>query len=183
LNPEFERVVDITRRWVEHAVIGLNLCPFAKAVNAKGQIYYAVSQARSTEELLDDLRRELAALAECEPAARETTLLIAPHCLYDFLEFNAALARAERLLARARWAGIFQLASFHPRYQFADTDENDITNFTNRSPYPILQLLREASVARAVGVFPETQSIYETNMETLRKLGLQGWNALGLDIP
>lgn len=175
-----QRVIDVTRLWLERAVIGLNLCPFAKAVHVKAQIHYAVSGAAQPEQLLDDLSHELEALLACDAAQRETTLLMAPHCLADFLDFNDFLARAQRLLARSGLDGEVQLASFHPQYQFADAEPDDITNFTNRSPYPTLHLLREASIDRAVQAFPQAQEIYETNMETMRRLGPQGWAALGL---
>jgi hypothetical protein len=167
-----------TRRWLERAVIGLNLCPFAKAVHVKEQVHYAVSAAADSAGVLADLGAELDALVAADPQVRETTLLIVPHCLQDFLDFNDFLGRAERALRRRRLEGIIQLASFHPRFQFAGTGEDDITNFTNRSPYPIVHLLREASIDRAVEAFPQAETIYETNMETLRRIGIEGWNAL-----
>ena len=178
MNPSAEVVVRDTRRWLERAVIGLNLCPFAKAVHVKGQVHYAVSQASAPADLLAELGAEVDALLSLEPTVRETTLLIAPHCLSDFLGFNDFLARAERLIRKRRLDGIVQLASFHPRYQFEGTQADDITNFTNRSPYPTLHLLREDSIERAVQAFPEAQAIYEANMETLRRLGPEGWAAL-----
>lgn len=167
-----------TRAWLERAVIGLNLCPFAKAVHVKGQVHYAVSPAASAGELLADLGRELDGLQAQDAAARDTTLLIAPHCLHDFLDFNDFLAEAENLLAERGLEGVFQLASFHPQYQFAGTAADDITNFTNRSPYPVLHLLREDSIERAVQAFPEPEAIYEANMQTLQQLGHAGWLAL-----
>jgi uncharacterized protein len=173
-------VIDDTRLWLERAVIGLNLCPFAKAVYVKGQVHYAVSAADAPEQLLADLGGELDALMGCDPAQRDTTLLMAPHCLADFLDFNDFLARAQRLLARSGLEGEVQLASFHPHYQFADAAPDDITNFTNRAHYPTFHLLREARIDRAVQAFPEAQDIYATNMETMRRLGPQGWSALGL---
>jgi uncharacterized protein len=169
-----------TRRWLERAVIGLNLCPFAKSVHVKGQIHYAVSTASESEPLLEDLAREVDDLLAREPALRETTLLIAPNCLHDFLDFNDFLEEAERLLASRELEGVLQLASFHPQFQFAGTDRDDITNFTNRSPHPTLHLLREESIERAVQAFPHPEAIYEANMDTLRKLGRQGWSALGV---
>ena len=173
-----QRVIDDTRGWLERAVIGLNLCPFAKAVHAKGQIHYAVSQAGSPAELLDDLALELDALVAADSAQRDTTLLMAPQCLQDFLDFNDLTVRAERLLARRGLEGEVQLASFHPHYQFAGTPADDIGNFTNRAPYPTLHLLRDACIDRAVQAFPQAEAIYETNIETLRALGPQGWAAL-----
>ena len=171
-------VVRDTRRWLERAMIGLNLCPFAKAVHAKGLVHYAVSVARDPADVLEDLAQELDALAAIDPKERDTTLLIVPHCLHDFLDFNDLLGRAERLLRKRGLEGVMQLASFHPRYRFADTEEDDITNFTNRSPYPVIHLLREDSITRAVEAFPHPETIYEANMRALHALGREGWDAL-----
>jgi uncharacterized protein len=167
-----------TRRWLERAVIGLNLCPFAKAVHAKRQIHYAVSNARQAAPLLADLARELDGLMALDPTLRETTLVIVPDWLHDFLDFNDFMADAENLLASRGLEGVIQLASFHPEFQFAGTDPGDITNATNRSPYPTIHLLREESIERAVQAFPQPEAIYEANMSTLRALGPQGWAAL-----
>lgn len=169
-----------TRRWLERAVIGLNLCPFAKAPHAKGQIHYAVSEATDSDALLQALRGELLALAEADPEERETTLLIAPHAFADFLEFNDFLDDAETMLDELGLEGVLQIASFHPRFQFADTEEDDITNATNRSPYPTLHLIREESMDRAVDAFPEAEAIFEANMAKLEELGASGWEALGV---
>ncbi len=167
-----------TVRWLERAVIGLNLCPFAKGPQAKGQVHVGVSAASDWPGVLADLATELSALLACGPEQRETTLLVVPNALNDFDEFNDFLGLAERTLASAGARGVVQLASFHPDYRFAGTDAEDITNFTNRSPYPILHLLREASVERAVQAFPQAEVIYEANMDTLRQLGAAGWQAL-----
>ena len=175
-----DAVVRDTRNWLERAVIGLNLCPFAKAVHVKGQIHYAVSAATAPRELLDDLAKELDALLALDVATRETTLLIAPDCLQDFLEFNDFLANGDRMIRKRGLEGVIQLASFHPQYQFEGTGAGDVTNCTNRSPYPTLHLLREESIARAVEAFPEAETIYEANMETLRRLGPEGWATLGV---
>ena len=175
-----EVAVQDTQRWLERAVIGLNLCPFAKAVYTKGQIHFAVSTAGEPAQLLDDLARELDELVAADPEVRDTTLLIAPHCLHDFLQFNAFVARAERLLRRGGHEGVIQLASFHPDYRFAGAQEEDVGNCTNRAPYPTLHLLRERSVERAVQAFPDPARIYEANIETLRRLGTVGWAALGV---
>ena len=174
-------VINDTRRWLERAVIGLNLCPFAKAVHVKGQIHYAVSPAQAPAELLDDLRRELLELVALDPQARDTTLLMAPGCLPDFLGFNDFLGQADRLLVELALEGVVQIASFHPNYQFVDAPGDDISNFTNRAPWPTLHLLREASIERAVEAFPDAADIYERNMETLKRLGLKGWQALLAD--
>ena len=178
MEPSAEAVVRDTRHWVERAVIGLNLCPFAKAVQVKGQVHYAVSEAGDARQLLADLGAELDALVSLDASERETTLLVAPRCLGDFLAFNDFLAQGERLVRKRGLEGIVQLASFHPGYQFEGTEPGDIGNFTNRSPYPTLHLLREASIDRAVEAFPEAESIYEANIESLRRLGPDGWAAL-----
>lgn len=170
--------IDDTRLWLEHAVIGLNLCPFAKSVHVKGQIHYAVSQATTSEELLQDLLRELNDLANFDPSARDTTLLIAPQCLADFLDFNDFLALADQALLDLDLDGVLQIANLHPDYQFAGTRPDDITNYTNRSPYPTLHLLREESIDRAVEAFPQAETIFQKNMETMERLGSEGWDAL-----
>jgi uncharacterized protein len=171
-----------TQRWLERAVIGLNLCPFAKAVHVKGLIRYVVSEAASPAELLSDLKNELNSLANMNVAGvsitYDTTLLIAPHCLQDFLDFNDFLGKADKILAKMKLEGILQLANFHPHYQFAGTEPDDITNFTNRAPYPTLHLLRESSIDQAVEAFPEAEAIFEVNMATMERLGLKGWDAL-----
>lgn len=170
--------IDDTRIWLERAVIGLNLCPFAKSVHVKGQIHYAVSQATTAEDFLQDLLRELKDLAETDPSVRDTTLLIAPQCLADFLDFNDFLALADQALDDLDLDGILQIANLHPDYQFAGTRADDITNYTNRSPYPTLHLLREDSIDRAVDAFPQAEAIFQKNMETMERLGPEGWDAL-----
>ncbi|RQO47795.1 DUF1415 domain-containing protein [Variovorax sp. KBW07] len=167
-----------TRRWLKRAVIGLNLCPFAKAVHVKAQIHYAVYLPTEEAGLIDVLLSEADALAALDATVRDTTLLIAPNTLADFLDFNDFTARAERRLARAGFDGAFQLASFHPRFQFGGTEADDIGNATNRAPYPTLHLLREDSVSRAVKAFPEAEAIFERNIDTLEALGAAGWAAL-----
>lgn len=165
-------------RWLERAVIGLNLCPFAKGVHAKGQIHYVVSAATDGAALVQDLRRELVDLAATPAGVRDTTLLMAPDCLHEFLEFNDFLAVAEAVLEELGLDGTLQIASFHPQFQFAGTDAGDVTNCTNRAPYPTLHLLREDSIDRAVQAYPEAEAIYERNMEVLEQLGMPGWLAL-----
>lgn len=167
-----------TVRWLEKAVIGLSLCPFAKGVHAKGQIHYAVALTEDTDAVLSLLREELLALQSTPAEVRDTTLLVLPHCLQDFLNFNDFLGDAEGLLDALGLDGILQIASFHPQFQFAGTEVDDVTNCTNRAPYPTLHLLREDSIDRAVEVFPEAEAIFERNMEVLEGLGLEGWRAL-----
>lgn len=175
-----EEIVAATRRWIERAVIGLELCPFAKAPHVRNQIRYAVSPAETAEELLSDLIDELQALGAADPEEVETTLLIHPDVLNDFPDYNDFLGVAEAVVDDLGLEGVIQVASFHPRYQFAGTAPDDIENYTNRSPHPTLHLLREASVDRAVEAFPDASLIYEKNIATLRRLGLHGWRRLGL---
>ena len=171
-------IVANTQRWLERAVIGLNLCPFAKAVHVKGQIRYVVSAAVTTEALADELQRELEFLAEASAERVDTTLLIHPLVLADFLDFNDFLEVAAGSVDALERAGLLQVASFHPQFQFEGTEPDDITNYTNRAPYPMLHLLREDSVERAVVAFPDELAIAETNIGTLEKLGIEGWKAL-----
>jgi len=180
--PEDE-VIAATREWLEKAVIGLNLCPFAKAVHAGNQIRYAVSDAQTREALLADLGRELQMLVAADRADVETTLLIHPRVLVDFLDYNDFLDIAGAGVEKLGFAGTIQLASFHPQYRFADTEPDAIENFSNRSPYPMLHLLREESVERAIAAFPDVARIPERNIETLRSIGHEGWRRLGLDAP
>lgn len=167
-----------TLAWLERAVIGLNLCPFAKAVYVKGQVHVAVSAARTPDEVAADLRAELQALLALDAEVRDTTLLVLPQALPDFLDFNDFLDEADALLDELDPDGDIQIASFHPDYQFAGTEPDDVTNYSNRAPYPTLHLLREDSVERAVEAVPEAADIFERNMETLRALGTEGWAAL-----
>jgi uncharacterized protein len=170
--------LELTRIWLERAVIGLNLCPFAKAVHAKGQIRWVLSDARTPESLLQQLRVELQGLAESDPKDIDTTLLVHPLVLQDFLDFNDFLDAADEALADLELDGVLQIASFHPQFQFAGTAPDDIGNFTNRSPFPTLHLLREDSVDNAVAAFPEAEQIFERNIQTLQDLGPAGWARL-----
>lgn len=178
LPPEDEAVLAATRRWLERAVIGLNLCPFAKAVHIKKQIRYVVSAAQTTEALLADLITELRTLQAADAAEIDTTLLVHPRVLGDFLDYNDFLELADAAVAGEGLEGEIQVASFHPQYQFAGTRPEDIGNYSNRSPYPTLHLLREASIDRAVAAFPDAGEIFERNIETLRHLGHDGWRRL-----
>ena len=173
------QVLDDTRRWLERAVIGLNLCPFAKAVHAKGQVHFAVCMAPDVPALIDALDEEITALLAHEPRQRDTTLLVVPRGFDEFLLFNELVRQGERLLQRRKLGGVLQLASFHPAFVFAGAAEDDLSNFSNRSPWPTLHLLREESVDRAVAAFPQAEAIYEANIRTLERLGAEGWRALG----
>jgi len=173
-------ILQDTQAWVEKAVIGLNLCPFAKAVQVQGKVRYVVSSATTVEDLLYQLAAELNHLHDTPPDQTDTTLLIHPQVLTDFLDYNDFLEAADALVADIGLEGELQVASFHPQYQFEGTEPDDISNFTNRSPYPTLHLLREDSIDRAVAAFPNPESIFDTNMDTLEKLGIEGWRKLGL---
>ncbi len=179
-SAETARVIAATQQWLERAVIGLNLCPFAKAVHVKQQIRYVIYPGDDAQECLALLRTELKDLAAADPEVRDTTLLIAPHAWPDFLDFNVFLDQADRVLRKAKLDGELQIASFHPQFQFADSAPDAISNYTNRAPFPTLHLLREASIDRAVQAFPNAESIFEKNIETLERLGHAGWEALGL---
>ena len=175
-----ESAVALTRAWVELAVIGLNLCPFAKAVYVKNQVRLVVSHARHADDLLEELDKELDLLVATPADEIDTTLLIHPTLFEDFLDFNDFLEVAEGVLDEHGLEGVLQLASFHPKFQFDDTEADAIGNYTNRAPFAMLHLLREDSVERAVEAFPQAEAIFEENIKTLEKLGHAGWRALGL---
>ena len=175
-----EQVLAQTRHWLEKAVIGLNLCPFAKAVYVKNQVRLVVSHARHADDLLEELDRELDILVATPATEIDTTLLIHPTLFEDFLDFNDFLEIAEGVVDEHELDGVVQLASFHPKFQFDGTGPDDIGNYTNRAPFAMLHLLREDSVEKAVEAFPEAESIFEQNIATLEKIGPEGWKALGL---
>lgn len=178
-----EQAIARTRRWVERAVIGLQLCPFAGAVQGQGRAHYSVSPARGHRDLLEDLGRELERLDVMPARERETTLLIAPHAMQDFIEFALFLPAAEKLLRDRRLDGSYQVASFHPGYVFSDLDADDPANCSNRSPYPTLQLLRQASVGAVMRGESDAEAIFSANIERLRDLGMDGWRALDVGPP
>ena len=178
-HPCASQVLDDTRRWLERAVIGLNLCPFAKAVHVKGLVHLAACAADDVPGVVEHLHAEISDLLATEPSRRDTTLLVVPRGFDQFLLFNDLVRQGERLLQRRKLAGVLQLASFHPAFVFAGAAEDDIANFSNRSPWPTLHLLREESMDRAVAAFPDAEAIYETNIRTLERLGPAGWQALG----
>ena len=170
--------IEETIAWLEKAVIGLNLCPFAKAVHSKGQIRWVLSETTEPAALLELLVQELQHLAAADPEAVDTTLIVHPQVLQDFLDFNDFLGVADAALEELGLDGALQIASFHPQFQFAGTMDDDITNATNRSPFPTIHLLREDSVDAAVAAFPDAESIFERNIETLNRLGSEGWKRL-----
>ena len=175
-----DEVLQQTRHWLEKAVIGLNLCPFAKAVYVKNQVRLVVSQARHADDLLEELDSELDRLVNTPAEELDTTLLIHPTLFDDFLDFNDFMEIAEGVLDEHELEGVVQLASFHPKFQFDGTEADDIGNYTNRAPFAIIHLLREESIERAVASFPRAEAIFEENIRTLEKLGYSGWQALNL---
>lgn len=175
MHIDHDTIILDTRTWLTRAVIGLNLCPFAKAVHVKNQIRYKVSDASTPEALLVDLVGELTLLRDADPEDIDTTLLVHPGVLGDFLDYNDFLDVVDAAVEELDLDGVIQVASFHPDYQFGDAQPDDIENYSNRSPYPTLHLIRESSIEQAVAAFPDAADIYEANMETLRRLGHAGW--------
>jgi len=169
-----QAALESTRVWLDRVVIGLNLCPFAKGVQSKDQIRYVVSEATGTQALCGDLTRELLALSASDPEQVDTTLLLHPYVLADFLDYNDFLEEAEAILENLDLVGEIQIATFHPQYQFAGSAPDDISNYSNRSPYPMLHLLREASITRALESFADPSRIFESNIERLKALGHDG---------
>ncbi|MGY0504841.1 DUF1415 domain-containing protein [Luteimonas sp. e5] len=181
--PQAHQVEADIRRWIERAVIGLNLCPFAKAVYVREQVRIVVSDARSEAALLEHLGAELLHLRDTPAEEIDTTLLVHPHMLAEFLDYNDFLDPAEALLESLDLVGEIQIASFHPHYRFADSRPDDAENLTNRAPWPALHLLREDSVARAVAAYPDPDRIIQRNLQTMRRLGHAGYRALLDDAP
>lgn len=175
-----EEILKKTKNWILKSVIGLNLCPFAKQPFQSNTIRYVISDSKTKEDLLSHLKSELKILSEIEPLVTETTLIIHPYVLEDFLDQNDFLDEADFLLNQLDLEGVIQIAIFHPQFQFADKTVNDITNFVGRSPYPTLHLLREDSISRIVDSHPNIDSIYKNNRTTFTKLGQEGWKNLGL---
>ena len=173
-----QQAIHETRAWIDRAVVGLNLCPFARAVQVKQQIRCVLSDATDAHALLARLCDEMHLLAEADPARVQTTLLVHPAVLTDFLDFNDFLEIADAALEELGYEGVLQVAPFHPQFQFAGTEPDDLGNASNRSPYPTLHLLREDSVERALAAFPDAEAIFETNIRTLQTLGADGWAAL-----
>ncbi|SHE80736.1 hypothetical protein SAMN04487965_0694 [Microbulbifer donghaiensis] len=165
-----QEIVDSVQQWLRDVVVGLNLCPFARKPMRAGQIRYKVSEARDDESLMAELLEEFRLLDNTPVEELETTLLIVPQHLQEFADFNQFLDLAEWLIERQEYTGIYQLATFHPDYQFAGTRPDDAENLTNRTPYPILHLLREASLARALENYPDPESIPANNIRRVEGL-------------
>ena len=182
-SPNGEEAAAATHKWLERAVIGLNLCPFAKSVHVKKQVRTVVSEATDSDALLADLERELQHLAAVSPEETDTTLLVHPYVLTDFDDFTDFLDLVDVVVRTQGLAGKLQVANFHPDYCFADAEPDDLSNYTNRAPYPTLHLIREASIDRAVAACPDASEIYERNIATLARIGLAGWQALDVDAP
>ena len=180
-TPDSATVTEHTRQWLEKAVIGLNLCPFAKAPHVKNLVRISVSQARHLDGFLEDLDRELQLLGDTPADELETTLLVHPALFPDFDTFNQMLDIADAAVVDNGLEGIVQIAPFHPDFQFEGTNSDDIGNYTNRSPYPTLHLIREDSIAKAAQAFPDASAIFERNIALLEKMGHEGWDKL--DIP
>lgn len=176
--PSDDDVLAATRRWLEQAVIGLNLCPFAKSVYVKDQVRLVVSRARHLDAFLDDLDRELELLKTTPAEQVDTTLLVHPTLFPEFLVFNDFLNVADDVLVEHELEGVIQIAPFHPSFVFEGEDEGDMSHFTNRSPFPMLHLIREESLEKAIASFGDTDVIYERNIDVLRKLGAEGWRRL-----
>ena len=173
-----KQIIAYTSAWVEQVVIGLNLCPFAKPVHTKGQIDYFLSHARDEATLAADLRLAMQRLIASTPDSMDTCLLIHPWVLSDFFDYNNFLNIADEILDELELIGVLQIASFHPHYQFAGTTEDDVTNCTNRSPFPMLHLLREESLDKATAALPDANVIVDRNLNTMITLGHEGWNRL-----
>ena len=177
---QVQQAIEDTRHWLLQAVVGLNLCPFAKAVVVKDLVRYVVCLSSEPSDMLSLLRDELQHLAQADPQTLDTTLLISPHLWPDFVDFNDFFADADAVLNDLDLVGVLQVADFHPRYQFAGEAEDDMSHFTNRAPYPTLHLLRESSIDQAVQAYPDAALIYERNIARLQALGPEGWQALGI---
>ncbi len=175
---EADQIELIARRWVEKIVIGLNLCPFAKAVHVKQQIRYVVTAAIEPDDLLAELEHQVGILIDTDPSELDTTLLIHPLAMLDFIDYHFFVGEADAALKRWKVQGVLQVAGFHPDYCFARSEPNDMANYTNRSPHPMLHLLRESSVERAVSAFPDAAEIFDANIDKLRALGLEGLRKL-----
>ena len=165
--------IDLTKNWLEKLVIGLNLCPFAKLPFNQNRIRYVV-ESGDKEALMQTFLSELALLTEKTDKEVETTLIIHPNVLTDFYDYLDFVAEADEQIDDSGLRGTIQVASFHPDYQFAGTNPEDVENYTNRSPFPMLHLIREDSIEKALEHYPDPEMIPERNIETMKRLGLEG---------
>lgn len=172
-HPDTGTIIARTRYWVKRVVVELNLCPFARKPYEGEQVRYVVSEAAQPVVLLEDLNTELEHLRETDEKDVETTILILPYMLQDFLDYNDFLGMVDTLIDEGGYTGEFQVASFHPNYQFAGTHADDAENYTNRSPYPMLHLLRSSGMARAIDGYARPDKIPERNIRTMEKLGAE----------
>lgn len=173
---EDNKIVASVRQWVESFVVDMKLCPFAERELVKNRVRFAVTEVTTEEQLLKALQAELALLNK-DPSV-ETTLLIHPKVLQDFADYNQFLDHADRLLAQMGLEGVCQIASFHPDYQFAGTGPDDAENYTNRSPYPVLHIIREESLEQAIADFPDVDQVPARNIEQMKRMGRDKLQAL-----
>lgn len=164
-------IIEHTNNWIKSVVIGLNFCPFAAKAVIQNTIHYSVLQTATLPSALEELEKQLLLLDT--DAKLETTLIIFPNDFENFQSYLDLVKKAERLLSKLNYDGVYQIASFHPEYCFANTDENDPSNYTNRSVYPMLHLLREESITKALSTFKNPEMIPERNIDLAREKGLK----------
>lgn len=171
MSESSELIIRQTQNWIHSLIIKFNICPFAKREMTKGTVRFQVSFTAKEEAALTEIMSEIEALDQQREV--ETTLMIFPRLFTDFFHYLDFVDLAEQLLVESGYEGIYQIASFHPDYCFADVDFNDVSNYTNRSPYPMLHLLREESVEKAIDYYGDTSTIPEKNIATMQQLGLE----------
>ncbi len=167
---ESQKIEQTVRQWLKDVVIGLNLCPFAAKPERNNQIKVFVSLADKEEGLLEDILGELMLLDQTNPADLETTLVAVPNMLHDFMDYNFFIDWVEALIKQNNWDGIYQVATFHPNYCFGGADPEDDENLTNRSPYPLFHLIREASMEKVLKHYPNPEDIPDINIERVSAL-------------
>lgn len=166
-----QQQLELSKQWVEKVVVGLNLCPFAKPVIKANGLRYALTQSVADDALIAFFLAELELISNADEVTIATSLVIYPNALGDFYDYLDFLAQCEELLVRAGLSGEFQVASFHPDYLFAGVGEEDVSHWTNRSPFPMLHIIREAQMSRVLANHPNPDSIPERNIELLREMG------------
>ena len=172
--PTEKEIIQTVKNWIANFIIQYNLCPFAKKPFVQNKISYIVYEGEDLEELATILQQTFTDLQTISRSSLETTIIILPNLLQNFNDYLAFLEVANRLIFALRLEGIIQIASFHPNYQFAGTNKEDVTNYTNRSPFPLIHLLREDSVTEAVTHYEDIEEIPERNMELMRQLRKDG---------